>query len=167
MTKPIFHFDKLRPFDKWTIGLYLILTLRLSNYFLSTENVASKRDLIFGYAFLTQLALYGFCYKSLRNTTVFFVWVVIGLFHLYLYNTLKDDTTLQMFRGHSTTPLRNTLPLLVLHQILRVVSLKIQGQELVSPSRGFTTDLFDERKVNWLDFILFFTYCGFAIVADI
>lgn len=167
MTKSIFHFDKLKPFDNWTIGLYLLITLGLSYYFLSVENIATKRDLIFGYALVTQLALYGLCYKSLRNITVFFVWVVIGFVHLYFYYTLKDVTVLQMYRGHATTPLRNTLPLLVLYQILRVASLKIQQQELVSPSRGFTTDLFDERKVNWLDYIFFFTYCGFAIVADI
>ncbi len=167
MTKPIFHFDKLKPFDKWTLGLYLILTIGLSYYYKSTEDISNKQNVIFSYGLFTQFALYMFCYKSLRSLTVFFLWVGIGILHLCFYNYLIGDTSLQMFRGHSATPLRNTIPLLILQQGLRVVSLKIQEQELVSPSRGFTTDLFDERKVNWLDFILFFTYCGFAIVADI
>jgi hypothetical protein len=164
--KPIFYFDKLKPFDKWTLGLYIFLTLGLFYYFKSTENIASKRDVIYGYAMLTQLTLYGLCYKSLRNLTVFFAWVAIGLLHLCFYYSFKDDTTLQMFIGHSTTPLRNTVPLLILYQALRLISLKIQGQELVSPSRGFTTDIFDKRKVNWLDFVLFFIYCGCVIALD-
>ncbi len=165
-TQSIFYFAKLKPFDKWTIGLYLILTFGLAYYFLSIENIEIKRNLIFGYALLSQLALYVFCYKSLRNLTVFIVWVFIGLFHLYLYYHLKDETTLQLLKGHSTTPLRNTISLLFIFQVLRFISLKVQHQELVSPSKGFTTDLFDERKVNWFDFILFLVYCGYAILMD-
>jgi hypothetical protein len=166
MTQPIFYFAKLKAFDKWTIGLYLILTFGLSYYFLSTGNIKNKRDIVFGYALITQLGIYGLCYKSLRNLTVFSVWFVIGLFHLYIYYYFRDDSSLDMLRGHSTSRLRNTIPLLFIFQVLRVISLKIQHQELVSPSRGFTTDLFDERKVNWLDFILFFIYYGYAITMD-
>jgi hypothetical protein len=166
MTRPIFYFEELKSFDKWTIGLYLLLTFGLLYYFQTTSNIEYRNQIIFGYAFLTQFGLYLFCYKSLRNLTVFLIWIGIGLFHLYIYYNLKDDTSLQMFRGHSSTPLRNTVPLLLLFQVLRFLSAKIQGQELVGPSRGATTDLFDERKVNWLDFVFFAIYAGCTIIFD-
>jgi hypothetical protein len=157
MTKPIFYFEKSDTFDKWSIGLYSGFTLLLFYVF------EIEKDFIFGYALLTQLFLYIVCYRSLRNLTVYFLWIGIGLFHFYLYQIFKDDPTLQMLRGHAAMPLRNTIPLLLIFQILRFLSLKIQGQELVSPSKGSATDLFDERKVNWLDIVFFFTYLGCLI----
>lgn len=167
MRRAIFYFEKLETFDKWSIGLYLLLTFGLFYYFGTASANENRSLVIFGYAFLTQFCLYIFCYKSLRNLTVFFIWIFIGLFHLYLYNILKDDATLQMFRGHSATPLRNTIPLLILFQIFRFLSAKIQNQELVAPSRWATTNLFNERRVNWLDFAFFFIYAGCVIGFDI
>ncbi len=87
-------------------------------FFESIDENETKRDIIFGYGLMTQLFLYGFCFKSLRNMTVFLIWSAVGLFHLYLYIILKDDETLQMFRGHSSTPLRNTIVLLFIFQVL-------------------------------------------------
>jgi len=165
MRKPIFHFDKLKPFDLWTIGLYLLLTLGLYVNFKSTLNITSQPKVIFFYAIGTQLFLYMFCYKSLRNLTTLFIWIAIGFLHLYFYFNFKDDITLQMLRGHATTPLRNTIPLLVLQQVFRIVSIKIQNQEFVSPWRR-SKDLFDGREGTLLDFILFFMYCGCVIVFD-
>lgn len=148
MKQPIFYFEKLKSFDKWAIGFYMALTFVLFSFTGTTNDFGIKSRVIFGYGFLTQICLYVFFYKSLRNLTVFFIWVVIGLFHLYLYSILKNDETLQMFRGHSATHLRNTVALLFLYQLFRFLSAKIQGQELVGPSRGSSTDLFEERRVN-------------------
>jgi hypothetical protein len=103
----------------------------------------------------------------LRNLTVFFIWVLIGLAHLLLYLKLKDDAALQMFRGHSTTPIRNTIFLLVLYQVLRLFSLKTRGYELVVPNKISRTDMFDERKPNWIDFALLFVYLTSAIVSSL
>jgi hypothetical protein len=161
MTRQIFYFERLSTFDKWTIGFYFALTLG-AYYFFGIQN-----QVVFGYAILTQLALYLFCYKSLRNLTAFTIWLGIGFFHLYLYFKLRDVPTLQMLRGHSSTPLRNTIPLLFLFQILRFLSAKIQGQELVAPSRGATTDLFDDRRVNWLDFLFFFIYTTLLVISSL
>jgi hypothetical protein len=166
MTKPVFHFDKLKPLDIWTLGLYLVLTVGLACYLVSTEDIVNKRNWIFGYALGSQLALYGLNYKSLRNLTVFFLWTGIGILHLYFYYHLKNDTSLEMARGHAAIPLRNTIPLLIIHQLLRLVSLKIQHKELVVPSRGFDSDIYGERRVNWLDFILFILYVGCVIALD-
>jgi hypothetical protein len=165
--RSIYYFDELKPFDKWTIGLYVVLSLGLSYYFLTELNVENKTDVIFMYGLGTHLVLYTFCYKSLRNLTVFFIWVLFGLLHLLIYLQLKDDITLQLFRGHSTTPLRNTIPLLLLYQVLRLLSLKKQGHELVVPNKISGTDMFHERRPTWIDFLLLISFWTLSIVLSI
>ena len=49
--------------------------------------------------------------------------------------------------------------MLVLFQVLRFVSLKIQNLELVPADRSGFNDL-DERKISMVDYILFFIYPG-------
>ena len=158
MTDSIYHFDRLNPFDKWTLGLYTLLTFGLSFYLVKELNADNKADAIFMYALGTHLTLYMFCYKSLRNLTVFAIWILFGLLHLLAYFKLKDDIALQMFKGHSTTPLRNTIPLLIFYQILRLVSLKTRGQELVVPNRISRTDMFNERHPTSTDFVYLFIF---------
>ncbi|MCR9016839.1 hypothetical protein [Aquiflexum gelatinilyticum] len=158
MPQPIFYFSKISSWDKVTIGLYIILSIFLWHYFGNAANNKIQRDILFGYSIGTQFFLYFFNYKSLRNLSVYFFWVGIGILHLFIYLELKDVEMLQNVRGHSATGLRNTIILLFLFQVLRFVSAKTQGQELVCPSKGSRTDFFDERRVTILDFILFVVY---------
>jgi hypothetical protein len=147
----LLHFKKLEPFDKWSIGLYLVLTVSILYLFGPTA------ELIFWYGLLTQFSLYAFCYMSLRNLTAYLIWLAIGLFHLYLYTSL-NDLGFQMDWEHGATPLRNTAALLVLFQVLRFVSIRIQQQDLVLPTKVGGFDLYDEREVNWTDVVLFLIY---------
>lgn len=166
MMRPIFYFEKLKPYDKWSIGIYLSLTLVLFYFFLYSENNQTKHEIIFGYTLSTQLLIYPFCHKSLRNLKVYFIWLLIGIMHLYLYFLLKDDPTLIMPRGHATFQLKNTLLLLIIYQVLRFLSLKIQKQEFVCPERGLKTDVLGERKPNWLDITLSFIYFSAVFILD-
>jgi hypothetical protein len=163
LTRSVYHFDRLKPFDTWTIGLYVALSLGLTYYFSTELNVNHKAGAIFMYALGTHLVLYMFCYKSLRNLTVFFIWLLIGLLHLLIYFKLKGDTTLEMFRGHATVPLRNTVPLLIFYQVLRLVSLKIRGHELVVPNKISRTDMFNERQPTGVDFLLLLAFWTISI----
>lgn len=97
MTDSTYYFERLNPFDKWTLGLYMLLTLGLSFYFVNELNVDTKADAVFMYGLGSHLTLYMFCYKSLRNLTVFAIWILFGLLHLWAYFNLKDDIALQMF----------------------------------------------------------------------
>jgi hypothetical protein len=160
MKQPIFYFDKLQLWDKISILLYTLLTILLWYVFLHTTDFKVKHHILFGGAFGTHLFLYMANYKSLRNLTVYFYWFAIGLLHLYLYFQLKDIPELHHRPQHSAVGLRNTLPLLLLFQVLRFISARTQGQELVCPSSGSKTDLFDERNITLIDFILFVIYIG-------
>ena len=167
MTDSTYYFEKLNPFDKWTLGLYTILTLGLSFFFANELNVDTKAGAVFMYGLGTHLTLYMFCYKSLRNLTVFIIWTLFGLLHLLVYIKLKDEIALQMFKGYSITPLRNTIPLLIFYQILRFVSLKTRGQELVVPNRISRTDMFNERQPTWIDFIYLIIFWTVSILLSL
>jgi uncharacterized membrane protein len=90
--------------------------------------------------------------------------IAIAQFTAFIF--LKDDESLKMPKGHAANGLKNTIILLVVFQILRIISLNIQHQELVAPNRGGGIDMFEERSVNWLDYILFVIYmsCGIGLV---
>lgn len=164
MPQPIFYFDQLKPWDKITIALYIFLTAALWYYFNITSSHQTQRDILLGYTLGTQLFLYFFNYKSLRNLTVYSFWIAVGFLHLFFYFQLRENTMLQNVRGHSATGLRNTIILLLLFQVLRFISARTQGQELVCPSKGSRTDLFDDRKITFIDFILFVVYIGTAML---
>lgn len=167
---PIFYFKKPSLFDKWSIGVYLVLTLGLAIYWLQIDNQANKSAILFTYGVITQFLIYGVLYKSLRNLTVFSIWLLIGLVHFYGYCELRTDVTLIATDGHSALPLRNTIPLLILFQFLRFISLKIQHQELVcpgKPSKWDKTDLYSEREINWLDYVLLVIYVACAIALNV
>lgn len=116
----------------------------------------SKPDFLFTYAIGTQLGLYIFYYKALRNLSFYFVWFGYGAFHwlltvFFMDNPANIDETIIKI-------LKNTLPLLITFQVLRGLSLFVQNQELVSPNSSSLTSIHDNRRVNIVDFLLFFTY---------
>ena len=163
MPQPIFYFDKLKTWDKVTLALYLLLSIGLWYYFHSATNHKTQREILFGYALGTHFYIYIFNYRSLRNLTVYILWTLLGISHLYIYFLLKENPLLQNAHGHSATGLRNTIILLLLFQILRFVSIRTQGLELVCPSNS-GTDLFEERRVTFIDFILFVIYIGTLVI---
>lgn len=163
MKNPVFYSIKLSLWDKLTVVLYMVLTMILLFYF-GHSSAKTQRSIVFAYGFGTQLFLYILNYKSLRNLKVYLFWIIVGCFHLYVHLMLKNNPLLRSINGHAATGLRNTLFLLVLFQFLRIISLKIQCKELVSPGNASTTDLFDERLITLLDFGLFAVYMTTAII---
>jgi hypothetical protein len=119
-----------------------------------------------GYTIGTHLFIYLFNYHSLRNLSVYLIWIFFGVGHFIAFMYLKDYDQLRMVKGHAANGLKGTIILLVIFQILRIISLNIQHQELVAPNRGGGIDIFEERSVNWLDYILFVIYmaCGIGLV---
>lgn len=160
MAQPIFYFNKLSSWDKTTIVLYCALTIGLYYFVETTTDNMPRRDVFFLYPFGTQLFLYLFNYKSLRNLTVYFFWIAIGLLHLVFYFLLRNNVIYDSPET-SLKGFRNTIILLLLYQVLRFISAKTQGQELVSPSKS-GTDLFDERRVTFIDLVLFAVYIATA-----
>lgn len=114
-----------------------------------------KGDVITVYTILTQFFLLMFNYKAMRNLSSFSVWFIIGITHLFFFYHFKAHYWFTGSWQLKTTGLRNTVPLLIIYQIARFVSVKIQQQEFVIPSKGSRRDIFEERTVNFLDVLLF------------
>jgi len=152
MNKRIFYFDKPSKWDLITLFIYLGLTV-----FIFFSDISAKKDLVFAYSFGTHLFIYFFNYKSLRKLNIWLIWFLISLVHLYLYRAFVNAPELQMFRGPAAHGLQFTWLLLILFQLLRFTSAKIQNQELVAPSRS-RTDIWDNRRINFVDSILFVIY---------
>jgi hypothetical protein len=156
MPDPIFYFEKLKTWDKVTIGLYLTVSVGVVFYAYG-EGPSGREWLLWFYPFLTHLFLYFFNYRSLRNLTVYFIWCAIGLVHLIIYLYPGDPVQKQPITEFAAKGLRNTILLLLLFQVIRFISIKTQGRELVCPGNSYT-DLFDERKITVIDAVLSFTY---------
>ena len=67
--------------------------------------------------------------------------------------------------GQAAHGLQFTWLLLILFQILRFISAKAQNQELVAPSKT-TTDLWDDRRITFVDGALFAVYMVVMIVLN-
>ncbi len=167
MRQSIFYFDRLNAWDKISIILYILTTSICGYLFYFDNSFNSNRQLLLLYTLGTHSLLYLINYKSLINLTVYFIWICFALIHLYLYFQLRLDPSLSNFRGHAATGLRNTIILLLLYQVLRIISVNIQSQELVAPSRGNTKDIFEERRITFVDFILFIIYFAIMIILSI
>jgi hypothetical protein len=158
MSKPVFYFEKLNTWDIATLSLYTLLSTAIWYTF----EYGGDR-ILFLYTSFTHLFLYFFNYKSLRNLTVYLCWFAIGLIHLYAWLQIKDNEALERVNGHAATGLRNTVILLILFQILRMISAHVQGQELIPPPSYGGIDFSDFRRANMVDFILFTIYMTTAI----
>lgn len=161
--KDIFYFDRLSPWDKISILIYIFLSIIFFWFFYVTKDVEIKRNIIWLYPSLTQVLIYILNYKSLRNLSVFFIWILIGIIHLVFYFVIKENQIL--FCNNIDVPLglRNTILMLVVYQILRIICIKTQNEDIVAVISRHG-DLFDERKPTIVDLVLHFTYFIILIV---
>src|SRR5438045_3277577 len=83
MAEPVYYFTRPDSFNKWTIGLYLLLTFAI--FYL----LGPSPRIVFWYGIMTQFSLYAFGYRALRNLSVYFIWLGIGLFHFHQYTVLN------------------------------------------------------------------------------
>ncbi|MBB4803070.1 hypothetical protein HNP37_003145 [Flavobacterium nitrogenifigens] len=154
--------SKLNKWNIITISCYVLLSFFLFSY--GALNKSNQKDILLFYGIFTQLFLYSFQYRALRNFNYFLVWTVIGVIHYCFFLFLKDLPSLVFDRNNfrAALILRNTLVTLLLFQFLRFVSLQIQNKELIMPAKN-GIDLYDERKVTILDIICFFVFLGVTV----
>lgn len=166
-TKPKHPFFRASPLDWWdksTIAVYTVLTICIC-YLLYVYPPYDVKALINGYGFATPLFLYFFNYRSLRNLYVFMYWIGVSMLHLYLYYKFKGDLLFDYGRTSALLPLRNTMILLVLFQLLRWISRLVSGLELVALSKS-ETDIWNERRTNTIDKICFIVFFAVVLFLD-
>ena len=129
-----------------SIGICLCLSI----YFLVIKPVVfdSRRTIVF-YSFGIYFVTLFFNYKALRNLNVWLIWFGLSLIQIAIYYRHGlDNTDWPAIRG-----LRNFWAFLILFQLFRWISLKIQRKEFVSVSKS-KTDVFDNRKFTLWDLVL-------------
>jgi hypothetical protein len=156
MEKSLLRFEKIKIWEFGVMLFYIILSVAFL-FFLKLAKSETQNSYLTAYAVSGQLLLYTILYKSLRNFKVYIFWLIISLFHLCLYFLLKENGAYIKFHNNHIVGLRNTFILIILFQILRFVSLKIQNQELVSIGRS-KTDIYDQRETTKTDNILYLVY---------
>lgn len=159
LNQPFIYFKQL---TIWNIA-GLIGYLFVSFYLCFYVNVQDQDWLLFFYTWMTGFGLYGLGYRALRNMTFYLCWVAIAFAQLYVYFQIHNNPVFKPNALHTINTangLRNTIFLLIFYQVLRFISLKVQGKELVSLSRTSKTDLYDERNITNIDKVCFFIYIG-------
>ncbi|MDQ6469209.1 hypothetical protein RB619_01050 [Flavobacterium sp. LHD-80] len=156
--------SKLTKWNIITISIYVLLSFFLLSYVAINKNT---QDILFLYGLATQLFLYSFQYRALRNFNYFLIWVVIGILHFCVFLALKDlpQNIFERSGLKAAIILRNTLLSLFLFQVLRFLSLQIQNKELIMPAKNGATDLYDDRKGTIFDVICFFVFLGVTVFA--
>lgn len=148
--------------SRWEIVIltsYLLLTLVLL-YFFQESGPPVRKNMLIAYSVASQFLLYFLGYGSLRKLSVFLICLGIAALHFYGWMQWHGDPLLQTRRGPAATGLRNTFFLLVLYQVLRFISLQVQRREVVAPSKGSATDLYDGRDLTVIDYLLCVVYCA-------
>jgi hypothetical protein len=155
--KPFIHSEELTLFDKWSIGIYLLMTILVATSY-DLIDVGSAHIIILIYAWILQLCTYFFLYRSLRNFRCYLIWFGFSMVHLAMYFLMRNDQRLQSVQHSPVALLRNTFVLLLFFQVLRYISLKTQHMELVMISKTSNTDDLDHRNIMRIDRALFLAY---------
>jgi hypothetical protein len=107
--------------------------------------------------------------KTLNFTLFTISLLAILLLYLDLTgatNVLKGTATtvLQMKRGTALNSFKSLLWFLAVFQLSRIFFIKLTGREYVTPSIGGSSDLFEDKKPELADFIMF-AILFFTIIA--
>ncbi len=84
---------------------------------------------------------------------MYLFWLVVGVGHAIAAYVIKDVPLFQFPVGHISVTMANTLVLVLLLQVLRFFSLKLQGQEFITPK-----DIHNERKARCVYYVCTFAY---------
>ncbi|WDF76548.1 hypothetical protein ACFGVS_26160 [Mucilaginibacter sp. AW1-7] len=155
--KPFIYYEDLKNWEIVNSIIYFILTIGVVLACSFFDRGFNQLLLLF-YWGITDLSLYFFLYRSLRNFRSYMVWFGFGIVHLILFAIFKDDPKLKLFHGQASWGLINTIPLLLLYQLLRYFSFNIQHREFVVPSKAGTTDLIENVKVTFVDKTILIIY---------
>ncbi|MFP9112937.1 hypothetical protein ACLI1A_03285 [Flavobacterium sp. RHBU_3] len=147
--QPFFRTYPLTIWNILTIIGYILLSTGLLYYYVYEPD--PQRDYLLIYILATQMFLTS-QYRAVRNLYMCLFWLLIGICHVVTAYFIKDILLFQFPAGHLSVPMANTFILVLVMQVIRYISLQLQGEEFVAPNRG-GKDLFDERKPTWVDFL--------------
>jgi hypothetical protein len=140
--------------------LFAISILAISVLYLELIGVTNiLKEAVNNYALfvglLIPLLLLFLGYVQLRNVRTYLLWLFLGVGMLFFYYRFRSADVLQMKRGTALNSFKSLLGFLIVFQLSRAVFIKLTGREYVTPSIGGSSDLFEDRKPQLADFLMF------------
>jgi purine-cytosine permease-like protein len=139
----------------FTISILAITVLYLD----LTGTISIFKDMVNNYALfvglLIPLSLLFLGYVQLRNMKTYILWLLLGAGMLLFYYQFREADVLQMKRGTALNSFKSLFAFLIVFQLCRAVFIKMTGREYVTPSIGGSNDLFEDKKPQLADFIMF------------
>jgi len=108
----------------------------------------------FVYFFILPLILISLLFRNLRNLKYYSFWIIIGLIQLLIYYCSKDNHDFFLARGTGLVSLKVLLPVLIMFQLLRQISLKVYKQEMIISIRHYRMNFYEEeekRNMTWME----------------
>ncbi len=136
--------------NRWNF-LIIGISLCISLYFLVIEPVefGNRKPIVF-YSFGLYFFTLFFNYGALRNLNLWLIWMGFSIIQIGIYYKHGlNNTDWPAING-----LRNFWIFLIIFQVLRWLSIKLQNKDFVTIGRT-QTDFFDDRKITFWDRILF------------
>jgi len=112
------------------------------------------------------MALLFFGYVALRDIKVYSFWLVLSILMILVFTNFAELPAVQTERGSGLDTFKSLLGFLIVFQLCRIISLRITGQEYVTPTRGGGTDLFDGRNPDVADYLMFACLFGSIFLAQ-
>ena len=151
--------EKISTLNFVLIGIWLCFSI----CFLVVEPVefVTRKPIVY-YSFGLYFFTLFFNYKALRNLNVWTIWIGLSLIQIGIYYKHGlHNADWPAIRG-----LRNFWIYLIVFQILRWVSLRLQKKEFVTLSK-MRTDLYDDRRFTFWDGVLFIPAISLIFILQI
>jgi len=119
------------------------------------------------YFFILPLFMVGFQFRNLRNNNYYLIWTFIGILQLWVYSVEKDNVDFYFVNGSGIDGLKALLPVLVLFQIFRQISLKIYKREIIISLQQYRMTWYEEeekRNMTWIEVLFSILLFGTSIL---
>jgi|GEM_PF-5429354 len=93
-------FLRAYPLTLWnyiTIALYTVASIVILYYYVFAEK--PEQNYIFFYVIGTQLFLYFFQYRAIRNLYMYLFWLLVALLHFIVALVIRDNPLFMFVRG--------------------------------------------------------------------
>jgi hypothetical protein len=160
MKKSAIYFLKLSTWDKISLLLYIVFTIYVS--IVGLYQIESQKTVLVMYSVFTPFFLFTLNCRSLRNFSVFLVWVGIAVYHIWLSFKIRDFTVILSNDRKLVEGVSYTWVFLLLYFVLRVIHLKLRGIEFMPLEKSYYGKL-DNRKLHVLDYLIFIVFFLFWV----
>ncbi|MBS1519609.1 MAG: hypothetical protein JST50_01330 [Bacteroidetes bacterium] len=155
--KPFLYYDRLKLWDIIIITIYLIFSISVFIIYRygSNEFVLS---VALAHIVCSQIFSFIFLYRLLRNFSFYLIWFGFAILHAVMYFLLIGN---RQFEAEDVKPFPvflNTIVLLLIFQVLRYFSLKIQKREFEFPASRAPYKMPGEIESSAIDGLVLIIY---------